>query len=397
MEERRIQDDEINLLDYLIVLLKRKRLILGITLGAAIITAIISLIMPPVYRAETKVFPPQQRSSSLALGMLNQLGGIPDISGALGLKTPGDLYVGILTSRTVADRIIDRFDLLKLYDAEYREDARKQLLEDVLNATIDKESGIITISVEDKDPKRAANMANAFVEELMNLTKGLAVTETAQRRLFFEEQLKDTKSSLLKAEEAMKGFQEKTGVLQVEEQAKAVIEGIANIRAQVAAKEVELKVMRTYSTPNNPDLQKAEEALKGLKLELNKLEAKGGTNPDPLMPTGRMPAVGTEYIRKLRDLKFNETLYELLAKQYELAKLDEARDVVIIQVVDKAIPPDKRAKPKRTLMVIIATFTGFFLAVFAAFFMEFRERASGDPENKERFETLKRYANFRFK
>ncbi len=399
MEEKQTQqDDEINLLDYLIVLLKRKRLITGITFGAAIITAIISLIMPTIYRAETKILPPQQSGSSLALGMLSQMGGIPDIaSAALGLKTPGDLYVGILKSRTVADRIIDRFDLMKLYDVEYREDARKQLVEDVLDATGDKKSGLITISVEDKDPKRAADMANAFVEELKNLNRGLAVTEAAQRRLFFEEQLKDTKTSLLKAEEAMKGFQEKTGALQIEEQAKALIEGIANIRAQIAAKEVELKVMRTYSTPNNPDLQKAEEALKGLKLELSKLEAKGGTNPDPLMPAGRMPSVGTEYIRKLRDLKFNETLYDLLAKQYELAKLDEARDAVVIQVVDKAVPPDKRAKPKRTLMVIIATFTGFFLAVFAAFFMEFKERASNDPENKERFETLKKYLNFRLK
>lgn len=399
MEERQTQqDDEINLLDYLIVLLKRKKLIIGITLGAAIITAIISLIMSPVYRAETKILPPQQSGSSLALGMLSQTGGISDIAtAALGLKTPGDLYIGILKSRTVADRIIDRFDLMKLYDAEYREDARKELIEDALEATGDKKSGIITISVEDKDPKRAADMADAFVEELKNLTKGLAVTEAAQRRLFFEEQLKDTKVSLLKAEDAMKGFQEKTGVLQVEEQAKAVIEGIANIRAQVAAKEVELKVMRTYSTSNNPDLQKAEEALRGLKAELNKLEARGGSGHDPLMPTGRMPAVGIEYIRKLRDLKFNETLYELLAKQYELAKLDEARDAVIIQVVDKAIPPDKRAKPKRTLMVAIATFTGFFLAVFAAFFMEFKERTSNDPENKERFETLKRHAALRLR
>jgi uncharacterized protein involved in exopolysaccharide biosynthesis len=399
MEKKQTQqDDEINLLDYLIVLLKRKRLILGITFGAAIITAIISLIMPSIYRAETRILPPQQGSSSLAIGMLSQIGGIPDIaSSALGLKTPGELYVGMLKSRTAADRIIDRFNLMELYKADYREDARKQLIEDVLNATGDKKSGIITISVEDKDPQRAADMANAFVEELRNLTKGLAVTEAAQRRLFFEEQLKDTKMALVKAEEGMRGFQERTGALQIDEQTKAVIEGIANLRAQIAAKEVQLKVMKTYATPQNPDLQKVEDELRGLKVELNKLEARGGNGHDPLMPTGRMPSVGTEYLRKMRDLKFNETLYELLAKQYELAKLDEARDAAIIQVVDKAIPPDKRAKPKRTLMVIIATFTGFFLAVFAAFFMEYKERASNDPENKERFETLKKYLNFRLK
>src|SRR3972149_4139840 len=179
-------EDEINLLDYLIVLLKRKKLIIGITLGVAIMTAIISLILPPIYMAE-----------------------------------------------------------------------RKQLLQDVLGAETDKDSGIITISVEDKDPKRAADMANAFVEELKNLTKGLAVTEASQSRLFFEVQLKDTKMALVKAEEEMQGFQEKTGALQVDAQTKAVIEGIAMLRAQIAAKEVQLKVMRTYATAQNPDFQRA--------------------------------------------------------------------------------------------------------------------------------------------
>lgn len=394
-EKQKQQEDEINLLDYLIVLLKRKRLIIGITLGAALITAIISLIITPVYRAETKILPPQQ---GLTIGMLSQIAGVPEVaSSAPGLKTPGELYIGMLKSRTVADSIIDRFNLMELYKTKYREDAREKLIKNVLLATIDKKSDIITISVEDEDPKRAADMANAFVEELKNLTKGLAVTEAAQRRLFFEEQLKDVKAALLRSEEAMRGFQEKTGALQVESQVKAVIEGIADLRAQIAAKEVEIKVMKTYSTPHNPDLQKAEEALKGLKAELNKLEAKGSSSHDPLMPTGRMPAVGTEYMRKLRDLKFNETLYELLTKQYEAARLDEARDAVVIQVIDKAIPPDKRAKPKRTLMVIIATFTGFFISVFTAFFMEYKERASNDPENKERLETLKRFASLKRK
>ena len=387
-------EDEINLLDYLIILLKRKKLIISITLGAAIITAIISLIMTPIYRAETRILPPQTGSSSIAVGMLSQMTGVSDITASLGMKTPGDLYVGMLKSRTVADRIIERFNLMKLYDSEYREDAREHLIEDVLQAETDKNSGIITIGVEDKDPKRAADMANTFIEELKNLTKGLAVTEASQRRLFFEEQLKDIKMALVKSEEEMQGFQEKTGALQVDAQTKAVIEGIAMLRAQIAAKEVQLKVMRTYATAQNPDFQRAEDELNGLKAELGKLEAKGGSGHDTIIPTGRMPEVGTEYVRKLRDMKFNETLYELLAKQFEAAKLDEAKEAAVIQVIDKAIPPEKRAKPKRTLMVLIATFTGFFLSIFVAFFAEYKERASKDPENKERFETLKRYATF---
>jgi tyrosine-protein kinase Etk/Wzc len=391
-------EDEINLLDYLIVLLKHKKLIVGITLGVAAITAIIVFfIMTPIYRAETRILPPQTGSSSIALSMLSQVAGsagAQSLTESLGLKSPSDLYVGMLESRTVADKIIDRFNLMELYKADYREDARKELLEDVINAETDSNSSIITIDVDDKDPKRAADMANAFVEELKNLTKGLAVTEASQRRLFFEEQLKDTKMALVKAEEGMQGFQEKTGALQVDEQTKAVIEGIAMLRAQIAAKEVQLRVMRTYATAQNPDLQRAEDELKGLKVELDKLEATGGSGHDPIIPTGRMPEVGTEYVRKLRDLKFYEDLYELLTKQYEAAKLDEARYAAVIQVIDKAIPPEKIAKPERILVILIATFGGFFLSIFVAFFAEYKEKASANPENKERFETLKKYAIF---
>lgn len=403
MEERKKeQNNEINLLDYLIIMVKRKKLIIAITLCAAIITAIICFIIPPTYEAETAIMPPQQQSSSMAAQLLSTIGGAGGLQGAVGsalvgVQTPSDLYVGMLKSTTVADRIIDRFDLMKLYDADYREDARKELLEDVLDASTDKDSGIITITIEDKEPKRAADMANAFVEELKHLTKGLAVTEAAQRRLFFEEQLKDTKTTLTKAEEAMKSFQEKTGVLVVDEQAKAVIEGFAALSAQVAAKEVELKVMKTYSTPNNPDLQKEEEALTGLKAELNKLEVKNRGAHDPIIPTGRMPELGTEYARKLRDVTFSETLFELLTKQYEIAKLDEARDAAIIQVIDKALPPTKKAKPKTLLLVALSACAGFFLSVLLAFFMEYKERSSKNPETKEKFETLKKYATFRFR
>jgi tyrosine-protein kinase Etk/Wzc len=392
MEERKTEkDNEINLLDYLIILLKHKKLIITITLCAAIITAVICLIIPPTFEAATAILPPQQSSISTSQ-LLSQMGGAVGFGGVLGLggQASSDLYVGFLKSTTVADRIIDRFDLMKLYDVSYREDARKKLLDDVLDASVDKSSGIITVTIEDKVPKRAADMANAFVEELRRLTKGLAVTEAAQRRLFFEEQVKDAKTALTKAEEAMKSFQQKTGMLQVDEQAKAVIEGFAALSAQVAAKEVALKVMKTYSTPNNPDLQKEEEALVGLKAELNKLEVKNRGAHDPIIPTAKVPELGTEYARKLRDVTFNETLFELLFKQYEAAKIDEAKDAAVIQVIDKALPPTKKAKPKTLLVVLIATFLGFLLSIVVAFFTESIKNSSKDPENRERFNTIKK-------
>ncbi len=395
MNEKDTKDtDEINLLDLIVVILKRKKLILGITLAAASITALISLVIPPVYRAETRILPSKLGGSS-AIGLLSQISGMSDLSfGALGIKTTEDLYIGMLKSRTIADRIIDRFDLMKLYDTESREDARN-ILGSALKVSTDKKSGIITIGIEDKDPKRAAEMANAFVEELKNLTKGLAITEASQRRLFFEEQLKEVREALAKAEEDFRSFQERTGALEVKEQAKAVIESIANLRAQIAAKEVQLKVMRTYLTPNNPELKKAEEELKALRAELSKLEASGANSPDPLIPTGKVPKVSTEYARKLRELKYYETLYELLSKQYEIARLDESKDAVLIQVIDKAIPPEKRVKPKRKLMVAVATLTGFFTSVLLAFFIEYIQNASRSPENRERIEAIKSYMTFR--
>ena len=397
MEEREIiQDDEINLLDYLIVLAKRKKLIIGVTLLISIITAGISLNMPPIYMAETKILPPQQ-SSNTAQQFLSQLGGLAGLAGGgVGIKTTNDLYIGLLKSRPVLDPIIDNFKLMDVYKAESREGVRKGLT-GVLKAQDDKKSGIITIGIEDKDPKRAADMANAFVEGLRDLTNKFAVTEAVQRRLFFEEQLKNAKESLVKAEESIMGFQERTGAIKIDEQTKAVLTGIAQLRGEVAAKEVQLLVMKTYATPQNPDIQRVEEEIKGLKEQLGKLEHKegSGNNPDPLMPTGRIPSLGAEYIRKMREFKYSETLYEIFLKQYEAAKLDEAKEAAVIQVLEKAIPPEKRIKPKRRQMVMIAGITGLFASIFLAFFMEYREKMSDDPENRKRLEILRRYTKFK--
>jgi uncharacterized protein involved in exopolysaccharide biosynthesis len=392
MEEH--NGDEINLLDYLIVVLKRKKMIIGVTLSAASITVLVSLLMTPIYRAETRILPPQQNSSGLASQFLAQFAGDASglLSGTLGIKNPNDVYVGMLRSRTLYDRIIDRFGLMEIYEARYRSDARERL-EESLSVESGKD-GIIAIAVEDEDPERAARMANAFVRELKEITQDLAVTEASQRRLFFEEQLKRSKENLIRAEEDMKGFQEKTGAIKIEEQTAAVIESIARLRALIAAKVVELKVMKTYATSQNPDFQRVEEELSGMREQLAALEAREGKKPDPLMPAESMPSIGTDYIRKLRDLKYNETLFELMAKQYEIARVDEARDATVIQVLDEALPPEKRARPKRALMVLVTAFAGLFFSIFGAFFTEYMGNLKKDADNRERLDSLKKYAKF---
>jgi uncharacterized protein involved in exopolysaccharide biosynthesis len=389
----RDDEGEIDLIDLLIVLAKHKRLIVGLAAAAAVVAAVVSLLMPPVFLAETRFLSPQT-SSSMAAQIMNQLGPASILLGAApGSKSPNELFIELVRSRPVLDKVMDRFDLMKLYGVESREDARRALRENIRTGNHIK-SGIITVGVQDKDPKRAADIANALIKELRNLNKGLSITEASQRRFFFEEQLADAKDALSRAEEAMKGFQEKSGAVQIDAQAEAVIGGISALRAQIAAKEVQVRVMRTYSTAQNPDIVRAGEELSALRQQLSKLEAasdEGGV----MVPTGNLPAASTEYARRMRDLKFSETLYGLLLSQYQAAKLDEARDAVVIQVVEQAVPPEKRSKPRRTLMVVLAGLAGLFAGVVASFFMEYREHTAADPGQGEKLATLRRYLSLR--
>ncbi len=385
--------DEIDLLDLFLVLVKRKKLILGLTTTVVILTIIISLILPPIYRAETKVLIIASESpSSSLIGLFSD---ITALTGSSAFPTKADLYAELFKSNTVLDRIIQRFNLKKLYDKETLTDTRKILLSK-LDVKVDKKTGIITLSFEDKDPKRAAEIANAFVEELKNLNKNLALSIASKKRLFFEEQLNDAKQALTKAEEELKRFQQKTGVINLEEQAKAVIGSIAALKAQIAAKEAELRVLRTYATPQNPEVQKLEEAIRALRAQLASLEKNSGQSFDALVPVEKASDIGTEYLRKLRDFKYYEALYQTLLKSYEMAKMEEEKDVVLVQVIDPATPPEKKAKPKRKLMVVVAFTSSLFLSIFLAFIAEYIESISLDPERKNKLEEIRKYLRFNF-
>jgi len=378
MEPRTVPgEDEIDLTKLFRILSRRWRLILGFTAASAVIAVVVSLLLPNYYKAETRILPPNEKGGSLATQLMGQAGGLIALAGgAAGVKTQGELFVAMTKSRTVLDRVVDRFDLMKLYKGKYREDARKNLV-GVLKVQEDRKSGIISLTVEDRDPKRAADMANAFVEELKSLAGGLAISEAGQRRMFFEDQIRQTKESLARAEEEVKGFQQRTGMFQVDAQARAIIEGIARLRAGIAVKEVEAKVLRSFATAQNPDLQRVEEEIRALRAELEKVETSKGRGFDPLMPSGRVPEMGTEYLRKLRQLKYNETLFELLSKQYELAKLDEARDAVVIQVIDRAVPPERKSGPHRSRIVLLPTVIILFLSVFIVLLLEHPWKKSG--------------------
>jgi uncharacterized protein involved in exopolysaccharide biosynthesis len=384
------EEDKVDLLDLAIVLAKHKKLILGLPLGSAIVAVIVTLLMPNIYTGVTRILPPQQ-SQSTAAAMLNQLGGLAGIAGqSLGIKNPNDLYVGMLKSRTVADNLISRFELRKLYERKTLDDTRKEL-EGNTRITSGRD-GIIVVEFEDKDPKRAAMIANAYIEELYELTQTLAVTEASQRRLFFERQLDQTRKNLTNAEAAARQGLEKGGLVVVDAQGRGMIETTARLRGQIAVKEIQISAMRAFATGQNPELRQAQHELDAMKQELAKME---GTSSLRDNAGSVRKSEGMENLRLLRDVKYYETIFELLAKQYEIARIDEARDASLVQVLDKAVEPERKSKPKRTLIVILGALSAGFLAVLWAFIAEAGERARGDPDSAPRLQALRAYLRFR--
>lgn len=387
-------DDEISLLDLAIVLAKHKKIILGLPLGAAIAAVIVTLLMPNIYTGTTKILPPQQNQSAAA-AMLSQLGGQLGglgglAGGALGIKNPNDLYVGMLKSRTVADNLIGRFELRKLYDKKTSDDTRKEV-ESNTRITSGRD-GIIVIEFEDKEPKRAATIANAYVEELYKLTQTLAVTEASQRRLFFERQLDQTRKNLANAEAAARQGLEKGGLVVIDAQGRGMVEMTARLRGQIAVKEIQISAMRAFATGQNPDLKQAQHELDAMKQELAKME---GTTSGRENAGSPGKADGMENLRLLRDVKYFETIFELLAKQYEIARIDEARDASLIQVLDKATEPERKSKPKLALITILTALVAGFLAVIWAFVSEAGQRARQNPHQADRLDLLKRYLSSR--
>jgi uncharacterized protein involved in exopolysaccharide biosynthesis len=389
---------DVSLLDITVLLVAHKRFIMRFTLGAAVLAIVIAFLLPVRYEAKIVLLPPQQNSSMASallgqmgnLGALGSLGSLTSLTGGLGIKNPADMYVSLLTSRTVEDAMIRRFDLMAEYREKRMSDTRKEF-ERRTTAVAGTKDGLIRISVEDRDPKRAAELANGYVEEFRRLSASLAITEAARRRLFFAQQLQEAKDNLTSAEEAMRKTQQSTGVLQIDSQARSLIESVAILRAQVVAKEVQIQSMRSFAAEDNPGLILAKQQLAALQAQLEHLAgSQHDTGSGINLSKGRVTEAGMEYIRRYRDLKYNETVFELLAKEFEVAKLDEAREGALIQVVDAAVPPDQKSSPHRTLIVIGMTILAFFVSAFWILLRHVLDRASEIPENRSRLDTIKR-------
>jgi tyrosine-protein kinase Etk/Wzc len=386
-------ETKVSLLDILVLLAGKKRFIVRFVLCGALLATAVSFLLPNRYEAKIVLLPPSQSSSagSALLGQLGNMGSLGSLASMTGLsmKNPADMYLAFLTSRTVEDAIIHRFELMKEYRKKHLSDARKEL-ERRTTAVAGAKDGLIRLSIEDRDPKRAAELANSYVEELRKLSASLAMTEAARRRLFFEQQLLDAKDNLTKAEEAMRKTQQSTGVLQIDSQARSLIESAAILRGQVVAKEVQIQSMRSFAAEDNPELILAKQQLVALEGQLQRVAgSESDTGTDINLSKGRVTDSGMEYIRRFRDLKYHETVYELLAKEFELAKLDEAREGSIIQVVDAAVPPDKKSFPPRILIIMGVTMLSFFIAAFWIVVRHGMGRAFELPENQQRLDAMK--------
>jgi uncharacterized protein involved in exopolysaccharide biosynthesis len=333
--------------------------ILWPALAAAIVSTAVALLIPVEYTAEAVILTPQQAQPSLSA--MAQLAGAGSGAGlaslglltGFGLHNPADLYVGILESRTIADALVNRFDLKQVYGDKYVQKARKHLARRT-SIKAGKDT-LIHIQVDDRDATRSAALANAYVEELARRNSTVALTEASQRRLFFEAQVAKEKDLLATAEIALRNTQQFTGLVVPTGQAEALIRSASQLHAEILNREAQLAGMRTYVADENPRFQAVKHELAALQSELATLESGEHLAGTPEVPVGKLPQAGLEYLRKYREVKYHEDLYEALAKQYEAARLDEAKAAPLIQVIDKAVVPERKSWPPRILIISIST------------------------------------------
>lgn len=351
-----------SLFETVTVLIGRWKLLMSGSLSAGLVALGVTYMIAPTFTAATTFLPPQQQQSAAA-SALAALGPLAGLVGGAGSRTPADQYVALMQSVTVSDRIIDQFKLLDIYAERFRMDARRELARNV-RIGVGKKDGLITVEVDDKSPQRAADMANRYVDELRRMTSTIAIGEAQQRRLFFERQLAQTRDRLTAAQLALQASGFSQGALKAEP--KAAAEGYAKLRAETTAAEVRLQALRGSLVDDTPEVRQQQATLNALRAQLARLEQASDTSGGP------------DYVGKYREFKYQETLFELFARQYELARVDESREGALIQVVDVATPPEMKSKPKRALTAVITTIAAMMaLAAFVLMRHSWQQRRAG--------------------
>lgn len=368
-------DAEISLLDLLQVVVENLRLLVFGPLLAGIVALGIAFLVPPTFTAKVQFIPPKQQQSSAAAA-LSDLGILGGAAGAIaGVKNPADQYAALIRSASVADALSSQFKLAERYDEKYREKVRKTLAENT-RVTVGAKDGLISIEVDDIDPVVAADVANAYVTELRKLLNRVALTEAQQRRVFFERMVGEAKSNMVRAEQALKASGVDGAALKIS--ASAALEGVAKLKAQISVQEVKLATLRGFLADSAPEFKQALNELTALRSQMERADRSDeGT-------------VGqSDYVAKYREFKYQEALFTLYLRQFEVARVDESREGAVIQVVDSAEPPERKSKPKKALLATLTTFaTGFALLLFV-FVRNAMRSAEQSPDTAEKLLRLR--------
>lgn len=367
------QQNELSLIEYVKIISSRRKMIRNITGATMALSLIVSFILPEYYESSALIIPPQSSDQNMMSLVMGQLGGMANIaSGLLGTSSNADMYVGILNSNKISDDIIDKFKLMQIYNTEYRLDTYKQLDKHV-DISAGKKTGIITITVEDRDPKRSADIANEYVEELRKISAGLNMTNAGRNSNFLEGRIAKARIDLYQAEDRLKEFQAKHKAFDITEQAKGTIKGVSDLTAQLAIEEIKLNALRRTFTDSSQDVKNQRLVVDQIKSQIAHFESKSPSG-SAVLSLGSVPELGQEYMHLMRNFKIQESLLELLTKQYEITKLGENNDVDSIEVIQPARVPDKKSKPKRVVVVALSTLIALFTSIVGAYLLEFIKR-----------------------
>jgi uncharacterized protein involved in exopolysaccharide biosynthesis len=365
---------ETSMLEIVGPLLRHLRLLVLAPLAAGALAIALTYLLTPVFTAKTTFLPPQQQQSATvaALASLGQLSGLA--GAAAGLRSPADQYISLMQSVTVLDRVIDQFELMRVYDAKLRIDARMELTERT-RISAGKKDGMISIEVDDEDPKRAAQLANFYVEALRTLVGGLAITEAQQRRTFFETQLSSTRTALSRAQGALESSGFNSGSLRAEPRTSA--ESYARMRAESAAAEVQLQALRQSRADTAAEVIQQRALLAALRSQLDRTE-RAEDRPE-----------SSDYIGKYREFKYQEMLLDLFSKQYEMARLDESKEGALVQVIDLALVPERKSRPRRGVTGALTSVVVFATLCIWIIGRAHLRRMQADPIQRRRLDRLR--------
>lgn len=354
-QPRSISRDGFRFRSLLVTLLAHRKFIVAIVAAFGLVTYLLSLAVPNSYTATAQLLPPQQNQPALS-ALAGRLGEVANLAGARDLlRNPGAIYTALLRSRTVATGIVDRLNLQQVYRSKLKSSAVTTLGN---RSSIElSKDGVIVISVRDVDPNRAAAIANAYIEELRRLCDSLAVTGAQQRRVFFEKEAVRARANLADAEHELQSLQEHRRLLAPDQQVKALLAGEAELRSRIAEKQVQLQHLLAFRTPNNPEVIQTRKDLAALQAQVDAGGSTGSTNARDL------PAAGLEYLRKAREVKYDEALLDALTRQVEAARIDESNEAVVLQTIDPAIFPDHKSSPLRRNWAMAGCLIGLLVAL----------------------------------